>query len=413
MALLLRTHYKLAKSAIKENRTRSFLTCLGIAIGVASIILILSLMGSVSNLVRSEVSEIGSDLVVVRPSTTKDTMTDIVEELTSANSFQNSSLTLDDVAAIKEVKDVTAAAPIAISTNTVTTEKNTFSSVPVLGTNADFLKIEPLALRHGSFLGVSSQKSETHFVVLGHTLSLALFNTINSTVGQTVTIMGEKFMVVGVLGEVNKSINFDNIDFDNAAIMDAGALEKITGSLQIQQINIKAANIDSLPQVSADIEQTLTNQKLGDQNFSVAYGDNITHPASSLFMVISGMLTLVAAISLIVGGIGVMNIMLVSVSERNHEIGVRKAVGASGRNILMQFLFEALILSLLGGILGLFLGYVLAFILSTFTPFAPFISLEILLITFCVTLVVGIAFGIYPALKAAAKNPIDSLKHYR
>ena len=228
-----------------------------------------------------------------------------------------------------------------------------------------------------------------------------------------VTIMGEKFMVVGVLEEVNKTINFDNVDFDNALIMDAKVLNEVTGSTQIQQINVKAANTDSLPQISSDIETTLQNQRLGDQNFSVAYGDEITHPASSLFSIVSGMLTLVAAISLIVGGIGVMNIMLVSVSERNHEIGVRKAVGASSRNILMQFLFEALILSILGGIFGLVLGYGLAFVISTITPFAPYISWEIVLVTFLTTFVVGIIFGIYPAIKAAAKNPIDSLKHYR
>ena len=125
------------------------------------------------------------------------------------------------------------------------------------------------------------------------------------------------------------------------------------------------------------------------------------------------MLTLVAAISLIVGGIGVMNIMLVSVAERSHEIGVRKAVGASGRNVLMQFLFESLILSILGGIFGLVLGYILAFVLSVFTPFAPYISIEIIALTFLTTIIIGIIFGIYPALKAASKNPIDSLKHYR
>ena len=410
MALLLRTHYKLAKTAIRENRTRSFLTCLGIAIGVASIILILSLMGSISNIVKSEVNEIGADLIVVRPSTTKDTITDVVEELTSANSFQKSSLALNDVKAISEVEGVTAASPIAISTNTVTSDKNTFSSVPILGTNTDFVKIEPLSLRYGAFF---TEQNEAHSVVLGHTLSLALFNTVNSTVGQMITIMGEKFMVVGVLDEVNRSINFDNIDFDNALIMDAAALDKATGSTQIQQINIKATNTDSLPQVSADIEKTLTNQKLGDQNFSVTYGDNITHPAGSLFMIISGMLTLVAAISLVVGGIGVMNIMLVSVAERTHEIGIRKAVGASARNILMQFMFESLILSILGGFLGVILGYVLAFLVSIVTPFTPYISWQILLTVLTTTIVVGIIFGIYPAIKAAAKNPIDSLKHYR
>ncbi|MBR3176086.1 ABC transporter permease [Candidatus Saccharibacteria bacterium] len=410
MATLIKTHFKLAKTAIKENRTRSFLTCLGIAIGVASIILILSLMGSISNLVKSEVDEIGSDLIVVRPSSTKDSVTSIVEELTSSSSFQKSNLALSDISAISSIEDVSAVAPIAISVNTVASEKNTFSSVPILGTTSSFVAIEPLALKYGAFI---NDDNKGNSVVLGHTLSLAIFNTINSTVGKTVTIMGEKFIVVGVLDSIDKSINFDNVDFDNALIMDIENLDKITGSTQIQQINIKATNTDSLAKVSSEIKTTLTNQKLGDQNFSVAYGDEITHPASSLFTIISGMLTLVAAISLVVGGIGVMNIMLVSVAERTHEIGIRKAVGASSRNILIQFLFEALILSVLGGIFGLILGYILAFLISIITPFTPYISWCIVLLTFLTTLVVGIIFGVYPAIKAASKNPIDSLKHYR
>lgn len=410
MSLLLKTHFKLAKTSIKENRTRSFLTCLGIAIGVASIILILSLMGSISNLVKSEVGEIGSNLIVVRPSSTKDSVTSIIEELTSSNTFQQSSLSLSDVEAISKLKNISAVAPIATSTNTVGSEKNTFSSVQILGTTPDFVKIEPLALRYGTFF---TNDNKENGVVLGHTLSLALFNTINSTVGKTITIMGEKFMVVGVLDEIDKSINFDNIDFDNALLMDANTLDKLIGSTQIQQINIKAENTDSLAAISTDIKNILKENKSGDENFTVAYGDDITHPASSLFIVVSGMLAIVAAISLVVGGIGVMNIMLVSVAERTHEIGIRKAVGASSRNILMQFLFEALILSILGGIFGLVLGYILAFLISVITPFAPYISWEILALTLLTTLAVGIIFGIYPALKAASKNPIESLKHYR
>ena len=157
MSLLLKTHYKLAKTAIKENRTRSFLTCLGIAIGVASIILILSLMGSISNLIKNQTKEIGADLIVVRPNSTKDNVTNIVEELTSANSFQKSNLAITDVDAIKKVENVAAAAPIAISTNTVNSEKNNFESVPILGTNRDFIKIEPLALKYGAFLTEGNQ----------------------------------------------------------------------------------------------------------------------------------------------------------------------------------------------------------------------------------------------------------------
>lgn len=410
MSMLFKTHLHLARISIRENKTRSFLTCLGIAIGVASIILILSLMGSVSNLVKTQVNEIGADLLVVRPNSTKDTVTNIVEELTSANAFQKSNLAISDATEIKKLEHISAVAPIAIANNTVSGEKDTIDSVPILGTSLDFPAIENLPLKYGAFI---NENNKDHSVVLGSALSLTLFRTINSTIGKTITIMGEKLMIVGVLDEVEKPINFDSVDFDNAMIMDIELLNKLTGSVQIQQINVKAENVDSLPAVSDSIKETLTTAKQGDKNFSVLYGDEITHPASSLFTIISGMLTLVAAISLIVGGIGVMNIMLVSVAERSHEIGVRKAVGASSSNILIQFLLEALILSCLGGIFGLILGYVLAFLLSSITPFNPFISWEILAVTFLTALVVGLIFGIYPALKAASKNPIDSLKHYR
>ena len=410
MSLLIKTHLKLARISIKENRTRSFLTCLGIAIGVASIILILSLMGSISRLISDQVKNIGADLIVVRPASNKDAMTGIIGELTASNSYQRSNLAVSDIETIKSIENVTAAAPIALSTHAVSTEKNTIDSVTVLGTNADFNLIQPLALRFGTFIGNNENVNRT--AVVGHTLSLQLFNTTNP-VGKTLTVMGERFIVMGVLSEVEESINFNNVDFDNVLILDIKNVEEISGMAQIQQINVKAVNTDSLAEVSNTIREQLKEKKQGDSNFMVAYGDEITHPAGSLFTIVSGMLTLVAAISLVVGGIGVMNIMLVSVAERTHEIGIRKAVGASGQNILLQFLFEALILSLLGGFMGLILGYILAFFVSIVTPFAPYISLQILLVTFGTALLVGVIFGIYPALKAASKNPIESLKHYR
>lgn len=404
----MRVHLKLARTSIQENRTRSFLTCLGIAIGVASIILILSLMGSISQLIAGQVKNIGANLIVVRPKSTKDMVTGVIEELTASNSYQKSNLTLKDIGIISKLENITAVAPIAISTNTVVTDKNQINSVVVLGTQEDFIKIQPLDLKYGSFINENSENT----VVVGHMLSLKLFNTMNA-VGKTLTLMGEKFIVSGVLSQVEESINFSNVDFDNALIMNIGALDKVSGSTQIQQINIKTKNTASLMEVTKNIQKNLMEYKKGENNFMVISGKQITHPASSLFSVVSSMLALVAGISLVVGGIGVMNIMLVSVAERTHEIGVRKAVGASNQNILMQFLFEALILSLMGGVLGLVLGYMLAFFISIMTPFKPYISVEIILMTFLTTLIVGVLFGIYPALKAATKNPIDSLKHYR
>ncbi len=408
MPLLLRTHYNLAITSLKQNRVRSLLTCLGISIGIASIILILSLMGSIHSLVANQVKSIGADLIVVRPTSHRDTVPNIVNELTSASQYHKSNLTLQDVKTIKKLPHLAATAPVAISTYTIK-GKNTIASGTILGTNSDFTKIQPLPLKTGTFLNSSIS---TNTAVIGRSLSLQLFNSTD-VISKTFSVLGTKFIVVGVLGQIEDPINFNNIDFDQTAIIDAKQLQKIDSSLQVQQINIKAQTIDSVPATAQAIKSKLLKAKSGDNNFAVLHGDQISHPAGSLLSIISGMLTLVAAISLLVGGIGVMNIMLVSVSERSREIGIRKAVGASSSNILLQFLFEALVLSLLGGFFGLLFGYFLAFLLSVFTPFAPFISWQILVITLLVSLAVGTIFGLYPAIKAAYKNPINALKYFR
>ncbi len=409
MSLLLRTHYNLAKASLKQNRTRSFLTCLGIAIGVASIILILSLMGSIKNLISSQVNSIGSNLIVVRPTTHKDTVSSIIEELTSSNQYAKSSLTLSDVNTIKKLDNISAVAPIAISNNTIHGE-NTVESGTVVGTTADFINIQNFSISSGTFLDKDSPENAA---VIGYSLAIDLFGTPDNALTKSFSIRGQKFIITGVLEKIEDPINFNNVDLDNAVIIDAKMLHSVDNSIQIQQINIKASTTDTIADTANNINAALIEAKSGDSNFSVAYGDQITHPTGSLINIISGILAMVASISLVVGGIGVMNIMLVSVSERTHEIGIRKAVGASNSNILLQFLFESLILSLLGGIFGLFLGYVIAFLISLITPFAPYISLEILAVTVITSLIVGIIFGLYPALKAAHKNPIESLKHYR
>ncbi|MBQ8996905.1 ABC transporter permease [Candidatus Saccharibacteria bacterium] len=407
MGMLLRTHLELAKSSLRQNRTRSFLTTLGIGIGVASIILILSLMGSISSLVASQVSQIGQDLIVVRPSATKDTVTSIVDELTSSTQYLKSNLTMKDVATIARLDNVASVAPLAVSVNSLRGE-NLVPSATVVGTTADFIKIQNLTLKSGTFL---REDTKTNTAVIGAGLANELYGT-GEPIGKTLQLLGSKFIIVGVLSKVDDPINFNNLDLDQCLFVSANALNEIDNSLQIQQINIRAANTDGLKETIDLIRETLVTAKSGDTNFKVLSGEEITHPAGTLFSIISGILSIVAGISLVVGGIGVMNIMLVSVAERTHEIGVRKAVGASFSNIFMQFLLEALILTLLGGILGLVLGYGVAFGLCLITPFNPYISWEILVIAFLTSFVVGVIFGLYPALKAAGKNPIYSLKFW-
>ena len=409
MALLLRTHYELAKSSLKRNRTRSFLTCLGIAIGVASIILILSLMGSIKNLISTQVSNIGSNLIVVRPTSTRSTVDSIVTELTTSTQYLKSNLTLKDVTTIEKIEGVESVSPLAVSVNSLKGETENFvPSATIVGTNPDFVKIQNLNLKNGVFL---REDSETPTAVIGTKLAAALFGTAEP-ISKTITLLGQRFIIIGTLAEVADPINFNNIDLDNSLFVSAAALNKIDNSLQIQQINIKTENTDVLEEAATAIKESLTASKSGDTNFTVLKGEEITHPAGSLLSIISGILAIVSGISLVVGGIGIMNIMLVSVAERTHEIGIRKAIGATSGNILLQFLIEALILSLLGGFMGLILGYGLAFGISLVTPFAPFISWQILALTFGVSLITGLIFGLYPALKAAHKNPIYSLKFW-
>ena len=418
MTLLIGPHYRLAYDQVTRNRGRSFLTGLGIAIGVASIILILSLMGSVRNLVETQIKTAGESLIVVRPATNQSNVDSIVADLTAQNQYLTSNLNLNDVKTIKGIDGIASVAPLAATMTTLTTDRlddndkpyvYTLDSGSLVGTTKDFETVENLSLKAGSFLS-DSDKSNT--AAIGRDLSLKLFGTQES-IGRTFTAFGVKFFVTGLLHHDDDPINYNNIDFNNTVFVNADFLNSQGAPLQIQQINVKAKNTGALASLSTQIKTKLTESKKGDKNFTVMYGDNISHPASNFFTLISGMLTVVAGISLIVGGIGIMNIMLVSVAERTREIGIRKSVGATSGNILLQFLFESLILSTLGGVGGVALGYILAFLLSIVTPFAPYVDINILMITLTTSVIIGLIFGIYPAIKAARKNPIDSLRYFR
>ena len=409
MSLLLNTHFHLAVDSLRRNRGRTFLSALGIAIGVASIVLILSLTGGINRLISTNSDKNNADLILVRPSTGKDATESIISELTSNNQFVKSNLTLEDVESISKLPNVAAVSPIAASTDAITIGKRTIQSASIVATNPDFAKVASLRLKNGQFIDSNLRQN---VAVLGYTSAMQYFGSTEA-LARTFTYNGKRFMVVGVLDEINDPINYNGIDLDQSIIIDINYTSTFESSIQIQQINVRTNTTDAVASTTTAIHDTLVKAKNGNQNFSIITNSEELHPAGSLLSIVSNMLTIVASISLVVGGVGIMNIMLVSVSERTREIGIRKSVGASAGHILLQFLFESIILSVMGGIFGFILGYVGAFIISLITPFAPHISWQILGITGSVSLTVGVIFGIYPAIKAASKDPIASLKHYR
>ena len=410
MGLLLRTHLSIALDSLHRNRARTFLSALGIAIGVASIVLIMSLTGGIGSLISASSDKNNANLILVRPSTGKELAENLIDELTANNQYAKSSLTLDDTTSIAKLGNIEAVAPIASNISAVTIGDKSYQSINVVATNADLVKTAKLALKNGQFF----EESGTHnnAAVIGHDLATKLFGTTD-ILARTFQYGDQKFIIIGVLEKTDSPINYNGVDFDNSILIDINFANSFESSIQIQQINVRTTTTDSTESVAEEIKSKLTNSKKGDTTFQVLTGSSNFQPAGSLLSIISSMLTLVASISLVVGGVGIMNIMLVSVSERTREIGIRKAVGASSGNILLQFLFESIILSFIGGIMGIALGYATAFAISLITPFAPHISWSILGITCLTSLIVGVIFGVYPAAKAATKDPITSLKVYR
>lgn len=403
MSLLLRTNFEIAKNSLKKHKFRSFFTCFGISVGIGSIILILSLAGSISQLISSQVKALNQQLILVRPANNKNNLNNIIDELTNSNHFNNSNLTAEDLIKIKESSDnIKNIAPIAILHETATGD-HTVESVTILATTSDLKSILNLDLKSGNFIQDNDLKS----AVIGHSLALQLFGS-SEPIGKTFSFAGHKFIIIGTLQKTENPVNFNGVDFDQAVIVDLNQIKNLNP--QIQQINITVKDDKQLESTAEKITKSLINLKGSSSNFTVNYGSHITHPASNFFSIISIMLGSIAAISLFIGGISVMNLMLVSVTERTHEIGIRKAIGATNTHIFMQFLFESIILVLVGCIGGFLLGYLIAIFCSTFTPFKPFISLEICLVAFYFAFVTGILFGLFPAIKASKQKPIDSLK---
>ncbi len=397
--------FRLALSTVFRNKLRSFLTVLGIVIGVASVIAMVTVGQGSTAQVQSDVASLGSNLLMIRPGapgrgpggTTSDT----------------APLTLQDMQAIlRDIPDIVAATPSSSRSQTaVFGEVN--HQVTVTGTDNAYLGIRGWTLSVGRVFSENELRSGTPVCVLGTTTSTALIGEGNP-VGTTIRVGKISCDVIGLLDKRDAS-TFGQDDNDTILMPLAAFQRRISGNKNVQSISVTFADGLSAETVTPQIQSLLRERRglTGDQNddFNVFDMKQISSMLTGITSVLTGLLSAVAAISLVVGGIGIMNIMLVSVTERTREIGIRMAVGATERQVLLQFLVEAIVLSLIGGILGIIVGLGLGAVGSYALNIGFVPDWRIVVASFVFSAFVGVTFGYFPARRAARLDPIEALRH--
>jgi putative ABC transport system permease protein len=397
---------KIAARALSRNTLRSALTMLGIVIGVGSVIAMVAIGQGAKAQVESQIASIGSNMLIIFPGST-------TQGGVHAGAGTATTLTEDDVEAIR--KDVSSVRAVAPSLRTVAQviSANQNWSTAVTGSTPEFFTIRDWPLTSGDAFTEADVAGAAKVAVLGQTVVDNLFGA-QDPVGQIVRIQNVPFKVVGVLAPKGQSARGQ--DQDDTVIVPFSTLQKrIMGVTYVGAIMASATSAEEGP-VAQDLIQRLLRQRHHipagqDDDFTVRNIADIAAAAEASSRVMTLLLGSIASVSLVVGGIGIMNIMLVSVTERTREIGIRMAVGARGRDILLQFLVEAVVLSLVGGLLGVIFGLIGSQLISAMVNWPTIISLSSILLAFLFSIAIGVFFGLYPARRAAALNPIEALRY--
>ncbi|KIL41317.1 ABC transporter permease [Gordoniibacillus kamchatkensis] len=381
---------KMALRSIKGNKVRAFLTMLGVIIGVSSVIVLVAIGQGSSKDITSRISSLGTNLLTVNI-----IGTDTVK------------LTEDDVGKFGGISGVKDLSPVVSGRVTV---KNGAEStqVSLTGTNSSYQTVRDLQLNSGRFLSDMDDEYRQKIAVLGSGTAETLFGT-DDPVGQYVQVNGTSFKVVGVLASKGGALGQSG---DNVIVMPLSTAERVVKNTSVQTVYIQADSEQQLGIVMARTQSELAKLFPNNQdNYSVVNQQDLMDTMSSVTNTMTMMLAGIAGISLLVGGIGIMNIMLVSVSERTKEIGIRKAIGAQRKDILLQFLIEAVVLSSMGGIAGVALGLVLAKVVAVAAGLTIAYSTAVILIAFMFSLATGVVFGVFPANKASKLHPIQALRY--
>lgn len=404
-----------ALHALRANMTRSRLTILGVVIGVTAIMLVASIGGSAEDLILGQIETFGTKFIGIEPGRKPSGPSDFTSFLSDSLSIRD----LDDLKRSDLIPGITGVVPIVFGSYTIEAGSESVAAISVMGTSPDASGLMNLEISDGRFINTSDVEANSRVVILGYDVTDDLFSLDQPSVGKTVRIKGQTFRVIGTLEKSGAAGIFstDNYTF----VPWTAAQAYLTGTSHFMEIDVEVESEAIIPQVKADIERVLReNHGITDpdkDDFHLITADDATAMVGTITGIITALLGSVAAISLIVGGIGIMNIMLVSVSERTKEIGLRKAIGATNKDIRNQFLIEAIILTVLGGIIGVIiaigLGILIAWGLTAFlgTEWNYIFPLEATIIGLVVSTVTGLVFGIFPARHAARMSPVDALRY--
>lgn len=397
---------KMAWLSLAANKLRTFLTMLGVIIGVTSVIALVSVgMGLQKNMMDS-LSRLGSNMLVVMPgSSNRGGPRGAAGSITT--------LTYDDAEAIKtKIKDIAYVSPTVRNSSQVVYGHENWNT-SITGVVPEYVAIQSLELTSGLFFSAHDVDVRNRVAVIGATVATNLFESVNP-VGKKIRIGNAPYTVIGVLKSKGSSGGGQDQD-DVVLIPLTTAQERLIGITHVQSINVQVTDADKMDEVQSNIEKLLRERhriRTGAENdFNVRNLTDVMETMTSMSTMITLFLGAIAGISLLVGGVGIMNITLASVTERTREIGIRKAIGATYSNIMLQFLIESTMISVIGGIIGIFIGIGTAQLISRFANFNTVISVQSIVISFGFALFVGVFFGLLPARKAARLDPIDALRY--
>ncbi|MBI2607406.1 MAG: ABC transporter permease [Candidatus Doudnabacteria bacterium] len=397
-------YLKLAATSLLTNKIRSSLTMLGVIIGVFSVITFLAIGEGLRAEISGQFEQLGSNLLIVLPGK--------VEGLESfTGTIGASTLSLKDLETIKTQSPLTeSASPVMLVSGVITVAGETVTGPFVVGTDEAQDDIQKMELAAGSFFSAAQVANQARVMVLGHNAETRMFGETNNVVGRRVSILGQEFEIIGLVKKSESAFTFGD-SFDNLVYIPITTAQTLTNSAQVARIMVKVRDPEKVDEAREELTKLVRLNHGGSDDFTVLKQEEVLEIFNDVF----GQLTLavsgIGAISLFVAGIGIMNIMFVSVTERTREIGLRKAVGATNNNILMQFLAEASLLSLLGGGLGVLLAFILTVILKSSVGLPATVTWQAVLLAAGISIAVGVIFGIVPAIRAARKNPIDALRY--